>query len=90
MTGKYAHQHRMLGTCEGNDAVRWPLQSSSLRRQLRHAVGPKRNPLRPWWTFTSRHCGPLWLSHFARPYVSAVWRALRPARAGYAGPESLP
>ena len=69
-----------LGTCESNDVVRQPLQSSSLRRQLSHATGPKRNPLRPWWTFTSRHCGPLWLSHFARPYVSAAWQALRPRR----------
>jgi len=73
-----------LGTCEGNDAVRQPLQSPSLRRQLKDATGPKRNPVGPWWTFTSRHCGPFWLSHFARPYASAALRALA-AKRGVSG-----
>lgn len=66
-----------VGACSQNPVTVQPLaERASVRVQWRRVCGPKRVPPRAWRTFVRRHCGVLWPVYFARPYVSAVARAL--------------
>jgi len=67
-----------VGTCEGNPPYKFPPHlARSVRARLRFVTSPKQVPPRAWYTYVKRNYGWTWPLEFAKPYASAVIRALQ-------------
>lgn len=67
-----------VGACENNPGKPLPAGvARSVRARLRYVAGPKQVPPRAWYTYVKRNYGLTWPIEFAKPYVSAVLRALQ-------------
>lgn len=65
------------GTCSDNSpAGTWCDASQPLRARWRDMMTRKGLPWRSWLVLTRRHAGPLWLIHFASPYVKVIVQGL--------------
>ncbi len=66
-----------VGICERNppNVLSAPI-ARSVRARLRHVCSPKQVPPRAWYTYVRRNYGRTWPLEFAKPYLSAIYRAL--------------